>query len=74
MRIASTIVSERKTQMAEQNQMQPAESPSMPDLLEVDISKISSAVLARLIEEVREEKSSTPHVYDRVHNRHNRGR
>jgi len=60
--------------MTEQNQLQLTESPPIPDLLEVDISKISSAVLARLIEEVREEKSSTPHVYDRVHNRHNRGR
>jgi len=60
--------------MAEQDQLQPTEPPSIPDLPEVDISKISSAVLARLIEEVRAEKSSTPRVYDRVHNRHNRGR
>ena len=62
------------TTVAEQNQLQQTEPSSIPDLLEVDISKISSAVLARLIEEVREEKSSTPHAYDRVHNRHNRGR
>jgi hypothetical protein len=61
-------------QMTEKNQTQTAESPSIPELLEVDTSKISSVVLARLIEEVRNEKSSTTRVYDRVHNRHNRGR
>ena len=60
--------------MIEKSQTQTAEPPSMPEFLEVDISKISSAVLARLIEEVRDEKSATTHVYDRVHNRHNRGR
>jgi len=59
--------------MTENDKAQTAQSPSPPELLEVDTSKISSAVLARLIEEVRSEKSST-HVYDRVHNRHNRGR
>ena len=60
--------------MTENDKAQTAQSPSPPELLEVDTSKISSAVLARLIEEVRNEKSSTTHVYDRVHNRHNRGR
>ena len=60
--------------MTENDKAQTAELPSPPELLEVDTSKISSAVLARLIEEVRNEKPSTTHVYDRVHNRHNRGR
>ena len=60
--------------MTEKNQTQTAEAHSIPELLEVDTSKIASAVLARLIEEVRNEKPSTTHVYDRVHNRHNRGR
>lgn len=31
-----------------------------------------SPVLARLIEEVRQEEPKGPHAYDRVHNRHNR--
>ena len=60
--------------MTEKNQTQAAEAHSIPELLEVDTSKIASAVLARLIEEVRNEKPSATHVYDRVHNRHNRGR
>ena len=60
--------------MTEKNQTQAVESHPIPDLLEVDMSKISSAVLARLIEEVRDEKPPTLHIYDRVHNRHNRGR
>jgi len=60
--------------MTENDETRTTKSPSPPELLEVDTSKISSAVLARLIEEVRSEKSSTAHVYDRVHNRHNRGR
>ena len=60
--------------MAERDQTQAAESPPIPELLEVDTSKIASAVLARLIEEVRNEKRPSTPVYDRVHNRHNRGR
>jgi len=60
--------------MTENDQTQTTELPSSPELLEIDTSKIPSAVLARLIEEVRHEKPSTTHVYDRVHNRHNRGR
>jgi hypothetical protein len=60
--------------MSEQNQIQADESPAIPALLEVDADKISSAVLARLIAEVRDEKPVTLHAYDRVHNRHNRGR
>ena len=36
---------------------------------------ISSEVLKRLVAEVRTEKTQQPTtVYDRVHNRHNRGR
>ena len=58
--------------MAEKSQSQ--ESSTRTDLLEVDTSKLPSAVLARLIEEVRNEETSTTRAYDRVHNRHNRGR
>lgn len=39
-----------------------------------DTEKISSAVLRRLIEEVRTEKLEPATVYNRTHNRHNRGR
>jgi hypothetical protein len=60
--------------MTENEETQAGKALSSPELLEVDTSKISSAVLARLIEEVRNEKLSAAHVYDRVHNRHNRGR
>ncbi len=38
-----------------------------------DASKVDSVVLRRLIEEVRYEKSPEYLLYDRVHNRHNRG-
>ncbi len=31
-------------------------------------------VLARLIDEVRNEKAEGPHAYNRMHNRHNRSR
>ena len=60
--------------MSEQNQIQADESPAIPTLLEIDADEISSAVLARLIAEVRDETPITLHAYDRVHNRHNRGR
>lgn len=42
--------------------------------LEVDLEKIDSAVLRRLIEEVRQEDAQqVQRVYNRTHNRHNRG-
>lgn len=59
--------------MTEKPEIQETES-SAPSLLEVDTSRLSSVTLARLIEEVRNEETSAMHPYDRVHNRHNRGR
>lgn len=44
------------------------------DLSEIDVCQIPSPVLARLIEEVRNEESSIPNAYNRYHNRHNRSR
>lgn len=41
---------------------------------EIDMSDISSPVLARLIEEVRNEEIYNAHAYNRTHNRHNRSR
>jgi hypothetical protein len=41
---------------------------------ELDLEAAGSAVLARLIEEVRNEKTEGPHAYNRQHNRHNRSR
>ena len=43
-------------------------------LQEIDISKIASPVLARLIEEVRNEEELNAQAYNRMHNRHNRSR
>jgi len=40
----------------------------------LDAEKISSAVLRRLIEEVRTDKLEPANAYNRTHNRHNRGR
>ena len=44
------------------------------DLLEIDITKLPSPVLARLIEEVRNDEASPIDAYSRYHNRHNRSR
>ena len=60
--------------MTEKSQLRPEGPSTSLDLLEVDTGKLSSVTLARLIEEVRNEEISTAHTYDRVHNRHNRGR
>jgi hypothetical protein len=38
----------------------------------INVDKVSSPVLARLIEEVRNKETSTPSMYNRFHNRHNR--
>lgn len=39
---------------------------------QINVDKVSSPVLARLIEEVRNKETSTPSMYNRFHNRHNR--
>jgi hypothetical protein len=39
---------------------------------QINVDKVSSPVLARLIEEVRNKDTSTPSMYNRFHNRHNR--
>jgi hypothetical protein len=41
---------------------------------ELDVQAVRSPVLARLIEEVRNETTEGPHAYNRMHNRHNRSR
>lgn len=47
--------------------------PEKPDLTGIDVSKIDSVVLRRLIEEVRDgQLTHGPHAYDRVYSRHNR--
>ena len=43
------------------------------DIMTIDPSTVSSAVLRRLIREVQQEESKPSRIYDRVHNRHNRG-
>lgn len=40
----------------------------------IDVDKVSSPVLARLIEEVRNEEAYSINAYNRMHNRHNRSR
>jgi len=51
-----------------------ASKQAVTDLREIDVSKLSSPVLARLIEEVRNEEPSGIDAYSRFHNRHNRSR
>lgn len=41
---------------------------------ELNLDNISSPVLARLIEEVRNEEIYSINAYNRMHNRHNRSR
>lgn len=49
-------------------------SESNKKINEIDVKKISSPVLARLIEEVRNEEAYSINAYNRMHNRHNRSR
>ncbi|MBN8632334.1 MAG: hypothetical protein J0L76_15945 [Rhodobacterales bacterium] len=41
-------------------------------LIDVDVKRLSSTALARLIEEVRHDDPLVGKSYDRTHNRHNR--
>jgi hypothetical protein len=64
------------TNVEDLNIVQASEAPRevSADLLEIDVSKLPSPVLARLIEEVRNEEPSGIDAYSRFHNRHNRSR
>jgi hypothetical protein len=46
--------------------------PKPDPVMEVDLATISSPALRRLVQEVRDERTGVPHVYDRIHTRHNR--
>lgn len=48
------------------------ESSSQDQFVNVMTDEVESPVLARLIEEIRNQSESTVRNYDRVHNRHNR--
>lgn len=50
------------------------QTESANKLDEIDANKVSSQVLARLIEEVRNEEIYSINAYNRMHNRHNRSR
>lgn len=39
---------------------------------EIPLDKIPSPTLDRLIEEIRNEETNSPHAYNRIHHRHNR--
>ncbi len=41
-------------------------------LFDVDVKSLSSAALARLVEEVRHDEPMVGKAYDRTYNRHNR--
>ncbi len=51
---------------------QPDAIPKKRNPKELDSEEIVNPVLARLIEEVRNEGTKDQRSYDRVHNRHNR--
>lgn len=42
------------------------------ETFKLDVKKFSSAALARLVDEVRNDEVTTSMAYDRAHNRHNR--
>lgn len=42
------------------------------DAFKLDVRNLTSVVLARIVEEVKNDEISTSMAYDRVHNRHNR--
>lgn len=48
------------------------EEQAVTDLMEVDLTKVSSPVLRKLIEEVRAPGYEDSQNYSRFHNRHNR--
>ena len=53
--------------------MEKPKSQLPDDVLAIDVEDIPSAVLRRLIKEVRLDHDNPTRVYNRIHNRHNRG-
>ena len=44
------------------------------DVMAIDLDKVPPGALKQLIQEVRDEDYEAVRAYDRVHNRHNRGK
>ena len=55
-------------------EIEEVQEPPTERLHEIELNEIPSPVLARLIEEVRNEEASAIDAYSRFHNRHNRSR
>ena len=51
-----------------------AQTDQADKINELNLDKIPSPVIARLIEEVRNEEVYSINAYNRMHNRHNRSR
>ena len=52
--------------------MERSDAPPAHDTIEREAGEIHSAVLTRLLEEVRNDHVMAPGAYNRQHNRHNR--
>ena len=57
-----------------QSSLQSETQPRPSEELVIDPTKMDSAVLARLLDEVKVEGENRLTAYNRTHNRHNRGR
>ena len=44
------------------------------NVMDIDLDKLPAGALKQLVKEVRNEDYEATRAYDRVHNRHNRGR
>jgi hypothetical protein len=60
--------------MEQNNITNQAEALTKPDTTTNQVGKLSSAVLQRLMEEVKFDSQNNILAYNRTHNRHNRGR
>ena len=62
----------RKNEMRDVKETKSPSSKDVSDVLEIDVNEISSPALARLVEEVRNDETSTFGAYNRSYHRHNR--
>lgn len=68
------MTEQSQTEAAELNGADASGTPIADQIQDLELSKVPSPVLARLIDEVRNEEDVTARVYNRTHNRHNRSR
>ena len=70
--LSIAISTAKGAEMTENDRVTAPQGRDTAKLLELDVDKIDSPALARLIEEIRNDEPASTRAYDRTYFRHNR--